>query len=376
MSGPEAPPGRGGQGRGAPLAARYAASVAVVVGIVVATSAAVAALLGPGVFHAHLVRMEGADAQVVFHAEQAFRAATAIALAAGLGASLVAGAVAAWLVGRAFTRSLRPFTRAFARLARGDYAVRVPQRGLGREVDAAAVAVNHMADDLEHVEQARRRVLADLAHEMRTPLATLSGYVEGIEDGVEQADGATLDLMRAQIGRLTRLSQDIAQITRAEEERLALRPRAMDLRDAVRAAGVGAQRAFDQAGVRLEVRCERPLPVVADPDRVGQVLTNLLDNARRYTPRGGRVRLVAERRGAEAQASVCDDGAGIAPEHLPHVFERFYRAEPDRARRGGGSGIGLAVVRALVEAHGGRVWARSDGPGQGTTVGFDLPLAR
>lgn len=361
---------------GLPLSVRYAVSVAVVVAVAVVTSAAVAALVGPGVFHMHLVRVEGADAGMVFHAEQAFRAATAIALAAGLTASLAAGAVAAWLVGRAFTRSLRPFTRAFARLARGDYAVRVPERGPGREVGAVAAAVNRMADDLEHVEQARRRVLVDLAHEMRTPLATLRGYVEGIEDGVERADPATLDLMRRQIGRLTRLSQDIAEVTRAEEGRLALRPRPLDLRDAVRTAAVGAHRAFEQAGVTLDVRADQDLPVAADPDRVGQILTNLLDNARRYTPRGGHVRLAAERLGDEVQVAVADDGAGIAPQHLPHVFERFYRAEPDRVRRGGGSGIGLAVVRALVQAHGGRVWASSAGAGLGTTVRFALPLAR
>ena len=208
-------------------------------------------------------------------------------------------------------------------------------------------------------------------------MAPLKAYVEALEGGVAPLDTDTFTVLHAQISRLSRLAQDVASLSRAEEAHQSLQRQITTVQALVAAARAQAADRYAAAGVRLLDRIPAGLPeMLVDPDRIGQVLGNLLDNALRYTPPGGTVTRAAEPTDGGAWLTVTDTGQGITAEHLPHLFERFYRADAARDRAHGGSGIGLAIVKALVEAHGGRVTVASAGPGQGTTFTLDLPATR
>jgi signal transduction histidine kinase len=219
-------------------------------------------------------------------------------------------------------------------------------------------------------------LLADLGHELRTPVATIEAYVDAAEDGVTVADEDTWAVLRTQTTRLRRLTEDIAAVSRAEEHQLDLHLRRVTAVELVGAAISAARHRYDakDVGLRDVTAADLP-PLDADPERIAQVLGNLLDNALRHTPSGGRVTVTADYDPVGIRFAVTDTGEGIAAEHLPHVFERFYRADESRDRTHGGSGIGLAIVRAVVAEHGGRVAASSDGPGMGAVFSVTLPAA-
>jgi signal transduction histidine kinase len=213
---------------------------------------------------------------------------------------------------------------------------------------------------------------------MRTPVATLDAYVEGLEDGVATLDADIAAVLRAQTSRLARLADDVSAISRAEENQLDLHPTASEPRKLVTAAIKAASELFAAKGVTLAADAASGLPMVlVDRDRLGQALGNLLDNALRHTPVGGTVTIGARPAdGGHVELFVSDTGEGIPAEHLPHVFERFYRVDQARDRAHGGSGIGLAIAKALVEAHGGRISVTSSGPGKGSTFVIRLATAR
>lgn len=365
--------------RPAGLAARLLASFVLVVLSGSVTAWLVATAVSPGLFHSHMAQAgAGVSAQATAHAELAFRSANGLSLTFALLASLLASvAVAVYLTHR-LDRSLRPLSTAAADVSLGRYDVRVPLPGLGAEFDDVALAFNRMAGQLQRVEQTRRRLLGDLAHELRTPVATLDAYLDGLEDGVATLDTETIDVLRTQTRRLGRLAEDVSAVSRAEEHQLSLQPVGVAPGELVAAAVAVAADRYAERGVTLRQDVPGPLPaVLADPDRMGQVLGNLLDNALRHTPAGGAVTVSADQQpDGRIRFHVRDTGEGIAAEHLPHLFERFYRVDAARDRTRGGSGIGLAIVKALVEAHGGRVSAASDGPGHGATFTLTLPPAR
>jgi signal transduction histidine kinase len=198
--------------------------------------------------------------------------------------------------------------------------------------------------------------------------------VDAAEDGVSVADEETWVVLRAQTSRLRRLAEDIAAVSLAEEHQLDLHPRRLPAEDLVRAAVAAVQPRYTAKGVPLHERLGGAVgDVKADPDRMGQVLSNLLDNALRHTAAGGMVTVSVDRTASGVRFIVSDTGDGILAEHLPHVFERFYRAGPARDRDRGGSGIGLAIARAIVVGHGGQITAASDGPGRGATFTVSLP---
>jgi signal transduction histidine kinase len=234
-----------------------------------------------------------------------------------------------------------------------------------------------MARRLEEGDALRERLLGDVAHEVRTPVAVISAYLEGLEDGVADLTPETVSVLRDQGARLTRLASDLAAVTRAEEgaSNLVLAPTAP--RALLGAALAGARSAYAPRGVDLDLDVAPDLPTVAvDADRMSQVLGNLLDNALRHTPRGGSVVLRAHVTDeGRVRLSVADTGDGIEEDQLGPIFERFYRVDTARDRDRGGSGIGLAIVRAIVVAHGGTVVARSAGAGRGATFDIDLPPA-
>jgi signal transduction histidine kinase len=298
-------------------------------------------------------------------------------LLAGLAAT-VAAAVAGLLVSRRVVGSLRYVVDATRRIASGRYGERVPVRD-DDELGELSASFNTMARALDEAERRRMEVIYDLSHELRTPLSTLRGYTEGLAEGVIQPSEEIWALLQTEADRMGRLVDDLRRLSQAEAGQLDLDLAPILPAEVVLRAAEQMRPPFEHQGVDLEISVYDNLPpVVADADRVVQVLINLMSNALRHTPHAGRVTVGAGIAGGEVVFEVADTGEGLAPEHLPHVFERFYRADKSRSRdeAGGGSGVGLAISKALVESMGGRIWAESSGIGEGATFRFTLPLAR
>ena len=234
-----------------------------------------------------------------------------------------------------------------------------------------------MADSLESTERRRLELVGDVAHELRTPLATLDGYLEGLQDGVIKPDATTWQLLRRETARLSSLINDLQELWRAEARQLPLSMTRVDvpaMLESVRERFATRAREHDNAlGLRVAAG---GLAVHADPERLTQVVGNLVSNAIRYSPDGAPVSLEASSEGDEVVIGIVDRGPGLTPEQQERVFERLYRVDPSRARALGGSGIGLAIARALTEAMGGRIWAESEGPGHGSRFQIALPRER
>lgn len=302
----------------------------------------------------------------------AFRTAVNTSLIVGLLISVAVAVLAAIAVTARLLRPLNAVRSATKDIAAGNYSARVP---LPSEPELAALAgdVNSLALALADTESRRTRLLGDVAHEMRTPLTTLDGYVEGLIDGVFTPDPELFASLDAELRRLHRLADDLSSLSRTEERGLDLHPAEADLADLARRAADRLAPQFADAQVSLAVDADTPLPVRVDVDRITQVLTNLLGNALVATPAGGSVTLAASRRGDQAVVRATDTGVGLDPADLERVFERFYRA-PGAARRSAGSGIGLTIARGLARAHGGDVTASSAGRGHGATFTLSLPV--
>lgn len=290
-------------------------------------------------------------------------------LAAGA-ISAAAALVLAFLLAETLSRPLRRIRLAAEHIEGGDLAARVEPGG-GEEVEAVGHALNRLAETLAHEEELRRESVADLAHELRTPVSGLLSRIEAAQDGVLADERANLEAMHVEALRLSRLLDDLASLAEAERPGLLLDKRPLDLaavalREAEQLAPSFADRSID---FRRELE---PAFVLGDPDRLGQVAANLLSNALRYTEPGGEVRLRVARSGGDAILEVADTGIGIGPEDLRHIFKRFWRGEKSRSRATGGAGIGLAIVHELVRAHDGRIDVESE-PGRGSRFRVLLP---
>jgi signal transduction histidine kinase len=286
-------------------------------------------------------------------------------------AALVAGGVAialAVVFTRRLARPIEDLAAAAARIADGDLGARVTEEGPA-ELRTLAAAHNTMADRLAEQESIRREFVVNASHELRTPLTNLQGYLEALRDGVIPPDPATFDSLREEVDRLGRLAASLSVL--AGEDRSPGEPGPVDLHELVRVSTELVSPALARRDVTLDVRSEPGLVVRARGDQLTQVLANLLQNAARYTPAGGRVRVDAERVPDGVLVRVENSGPGIPAEDLPRVWERFYRVEKSRDRARGGAGIGLAIVKQLVEEAGGSVGATSE-PGW-TTFWFRLP---
>ena len=262
------------------------------------------------------------------------------------------------LMARMIARPLRDVGAAARRIAEGDYAARVPRDG-PEEIASLADSFNQMAASLEEQERMRRDFIANAAHELRTPLTNLQGYLEALRDGVIVADRSTYESLHEEADRLVRLSRSLDALAEGDAATTSPELAPVDLAAAVRSAVELAQPAIERAGLRLSLTVPPTLPALANPDHLAQVLANLLSNAIRYTPRGGMVGVAAERRPGDLLVSVTNTGDPIPSGDLARVFERFYRVEKSRDRERGGAGIGLAIVKQLVEAGGGTVGAES-----------------
>ncbi|MDC5697976.1 ATP-binding protein [Intrasporangium calvum] len=341
------------------------------------TAGLVALLVGPSLFHQHLLASGHTDSSPeLVHIERAYRDASVVSLGVALIIALACAAAVTWYVTRRLQAPLTALTQAATEISRGHFEARVSEWGSGPELDTLGAAFNLMASQLEQTEDTRRRLLSDLAHEMRTPITTLKLSTEGLRTGVRAWDEHTDRVMTDATERLAQLSADMDDVSRAEEGRLALELDAVPVGDLVWSAGEGQREAYARRGVNLvaDAQSAPGATVQVDRRRMGQVLDNLLGNALRHTPSGGSVRLYARQTSNEVEIVVADNGEGITPEQLPHVFERFYRGDSARDRDRSGSGIGLTISRAIVDAHGGGLTASSSGPGRGATFTVALPL--
>ena len=334
----------------------------------------VASAAGPSIFHDHLAEAGVAHTDTeTAHVEEAFASALLLSVTVALAAAVAAALAVSWYFSRRIQRSIAHVAEAAADIAAGHYTARVDDPGLGTEFTTLAATYNTLADRLEATEGTRRRMLTDLAHELRTPLATIDAHLEAVEDGVRDLDTTTLGVLTASTSRLRRLAEDIAAISRAEEGVLPLHAAPVDAGELARRAAEAAGPRFSEKHVTLRTDLREAGEIMVDADRIGQVLGNLLDNALRHTPAGGTVALACRTSGRFVEYTVTDTGEGIAAEHLPHVFDRFYRVDTARDRHRGGSGIGLAIAKALVQAHGGGIHATSPGPSHGATFIVRLP---
>jgi histidine kinase len=287
----------------------------------------------------------------------------------------LAGAIVVSLfVSRRVVEPLQELTQVSGRLARGYFRERTSIRSED-ELAVLSQSINQLAETLEQTEQRRLGLITDVAHELRTPLATIEGYMEGLMDEVVKPEPKLFALIHHEATRLKWMIEEMALLSRAEAGQLRVQPRPIDLPPLLQQVAEQFQPQVAAQNVALEVSAAPNLPRVnADPDRVEQILINLIANAVQYTPAGGRIVVFAYADELVMHIGVRDTGVGIAAEHLPHIFERFYRIDKSRARQSGGAGIGLTIARHLVYAHGGEIWAESDGAGKGTTVKFTLPV--
>jgi signal transduction histidine kinase len=293
---------------------------------------------------------------------------------------LLAGAVAAFIalflariLARGMTQPLRDMAQASSGMSRGDYRQRVRVRSRD-EVGQLAEAFNTMAGEMEGLERLRRDLVANVSHELKTPISALRAHLENLLDGVEEPNPAVLTVMLTQTERLSRLIQQLLDLSRLESGDLPLELEPVRLGPLVDRVirEVEVARPDHRLAARNVVPVDLP-PVEADRERIHQVLFNLLDNAFRFTPHGGNVTVSAVHRDGSCEVTVEDTGPGIPAEHLGLIFERFYRVDASRSRDDGGTGIGLAIARSVVEAHGGRIWAENR-EGGGSRFRFALPV--
>jgi signal transduction histidine kinase len=350
------------------IGARIAIAAILVAALSVGIVAAGTLVLGAQSF-VHLMTADGHPADT---SQAMFDASVGRVVVVALIVATVAGVALSVLLANRIARPLREVRRAARRIAAGDYGARVPREG-PEELTDLSDSFNEMAESLQEQERLRSEFIANAAHELRTPLTNLQGYLEALRDEVIPADRATFESLWDEAERLVRLSRSLDVL--AEGDSVAARRElvAVDVTAAVRSAAELVGPSMVQSGLAFDIELPSSLSARADPDGLTQVLGNLMQNAVRYTPRGGSVRLHGERRFDQVIVSVSNTGPGIPAQDLPHVFERFYRVEKSRDAARGGAGIGLAIVREIVDSFGGKVGAEST---EGLTrFWFSLPVA-
>jgi len=296
-------------------------------------------------------------------------------------AALAAAVIASYLISRRVVTPVQRMTKLSQRIAEGEYEERLAlAKGSNvnqlDELGQLAISFNQMAEKLDKTEAMRRQLIGDVTHELRTPLAAIKGYMEGLIDGVIPAEAPTFQLVHNEIDRLQRLVNDLQELSRVEAGALQLNLTPVSINELVETVKTNLEPQFKEKDIQLKIRLEPDLPeVMADKDRIQQVLTNLAGNALQYTPNGGTVTIRAVRERSDILVSVEDNGIGINADQIPLIFNRFYRTDKSRTRSSGGSGIGLTIAQALVKAHNGRIWVDSEGEGKGSTFTFSLPVS-
>ncbi len=367
---------RGSQLLGMGLAPRLVLNNLLVILAGASTVLVTALVVGPAVFQAHLQRVQPApDLLVQEHVARAFDESILVSLGVGVLIAGITAAAISWLVARRLAAPVADAAVIASRLAEGRLEARVVDPRMGPEFTTLTTSVNQLAHRLETTEQTRRQLTRELAHQLRTPISSISATIEAVREGVLPTDEETLDTLAKQSHRLSRLVDDLEVVSRAQERQLLFNPEPVSVADLVEAAVSAHLERFRTAGVSLSSTVAPGTPAVTvDPDRIEEVLGNLLENALRHTPSGGNVAVAAHPgkggRKPDAVIEVQDSGRGFPEGDAERIFARF-----EKATDSPGSGLGLTIARAIVEAHQGTLTAHSHGPGQGARFIITLPAS-
>lgn len=336
-----------------------------------------ASMVAPTIFRRHMLEA-GIDTNAAqTHIAEAFSGAFSLSLIIATFTSLIISGIIAWYLMRRITRPIEILANVAQALALGDNAVDITAVGSSPEIDRLATALKELSAELSKTQEDQARMLRDLAHELRTPIATIGALVDGIEDGVVEASAHSWNTIRDQLQRLNRLSRDVRDVSHSYDQTLSTQKILVDPGGIGLAAVAAWNPRYESKGVLLEVNMRSNLPMIeADPMRIGQVLTNLLENSLRHTPKSGKVQLIIESVSGGVAFSVRDTGEGIAVNHLPHIFDRLYRGDFSRGSGDSGSGLGLTIARSIAESHSGTLVASSEGRGHGSTFTLTLPLPK
>jgi signal transduction histidine kinase len=358
----------------------------ILVGILVLATAT--SFSAPAAFNRHMADMSailsnnnrmGNSQMMVADLFNGYRAAVTEAISLAAIAALIAAVIASFLISRQVVFPIQRMMLISQRVADGEYGQRLNVSGNLQmnqldELDQLALSFNQMADKLEKTESMRRQMIGDVSHELRTPLSAIKGYMEGLIDGVLPGTPETFQLVYTEADRLQRLVNDLQELSRVEAGAYQLKLEPVSIYDLVKGVTNHLYLQYEEKGIQLETNLPVGLPsVLADNDRLIQVMTNLVGNALQYTSTGGKVTIMAAHKKDEVEIIVSDNGIGISSEQLYHIFDRFYRADKSRARPSGGTGIGLTIAQALLKAHHGRIWVESAGLGKGSSFHFTLP---
>jgi len=367
------------------LTARLFVSYLLVILIIAVITGAILAVAAPNAYNRHLgVERQGAGelgkgggqgSQQAGNFRDAVFEAFFIAVAAGVAVAVIISL----LISRSIAAPVKAIAQASRRIAEGHYSERVKAPASDRqkdvdEIGGLGVNFNHMAESLEKTETMRRQLLADVSHELRTPLTTIRGTAEGLMDGVVQPDLETYRVLLAEAERMQHLVEDIQELSRVEAGQYQLQITKFFIKELLNRLEKRFDFQFSEAGINLYIPDPGDIEMLADINRVDQVLQNLVGNALKYTHLGGTVEVRVSQDETGTHFSVVDNGRGLTHEDLKLVFTRFYRVDTSRARETGGSGIGLTIAKEWVEAHGGEIWAESEGLEKGSTFCFTIPL--
>jgi two-component system sensor histidine kinase BaeS len=368
----------------ASLSGKFLLSYLLIVLVGVATLLLVVFALAPTLFQSQLLPILQTHPAALTTAEASqrilgvFLGTLLSALAVAAIAATVTSLATSLFVARRITVPLRQMTQVSERISAGHYAERIAVAPVHTkdELGQLASSINTLAVALEQTERRRLEVIGDVAHELRTPIATLEGYLEALLDGVIEPTPHTWALLHTEAGRLRRLVDDLQEVSRAEARQIPFSPQPVSPQRLVQSALEPLEGQFAEKGLELQIYLPEDLPqVMADPTRVVQILTNVLVNALRYTPAPGHVEVAVSREDAMVAFRVSDSGVGLSQEQLSHIFERFYRVDKSRSRAFGGSGIGLTIAQSLAQAMGGEIRVESAGLGQGSSFALTLPQA-
>ncbi len=347
----------------------------VLIAITGITLVATASLVAPPIFRKHLAEAGISSQEIHNHLAEAFLSSFNYSLIFSAIASLAISSVIAWYFMQRVVRPIESVTSFAETLASGNVKARADFDRSIPEMNRLTAALEALSADLTFSRDEQARMLSDVAHELRTPIATVSAIVDGLEDGMVTPDSHAWKTIRDQLDRVVRLSHDVRDVSQNSENfQNNLTPN-VDPADLVKAAYSAWNAKIESKGIYFNSLIQPEIPTIkADPQRLGQVLSNLLENALRFTPQGGKIELSTQVVGHFIEIAVKDNGQGISTGQLPHIFERLYRGDPARYSGDSGSGLGLTIARSIVENHGGTLKAYSEGADKGTTFLLTLPV--
>ncbi len=336
-----------------------------------------ALLVAPSIFNKHM-REAGIDTSAARkHITEAFAGSFSLSLGIAMITSLLVAGILAWYLMQRIADPIESLAIFAEALSLGDSSPGTTIESSTPEIDRLAVALTGMSAELSKIQNDQARMLRDLAHELRTPIATIGALVDGIEDGVVKGDAHSWNTIRDQLNRLNRLSRDVSDVSHSYDQTLSTQKTLVSPEEIGRSAFAAWNARFEKKGVEFQLNTSEDAPLMhADPQRIGQVLSNLLENALRHTPTSGKVELSIRSVDDQVIFSVQDNGEGILASQLPHIFDRLYRGDSARQTGDTGSGLGLTIARSIAESHSGSLTASSRGRGQGTTFILAIPVSQ